>query len=133
MKTIYFNNGPNTNCFIWTYLGKIRNLKVGWPGPPRKECGVPRPMRHPRFRHLWAYVTPSFAGYTFRVISGETWYHLPIHRCSFSFPFNLNYIFVSLCMYNSRIKLLTLISHIKIWCQTWKICLWKDWNEWQSW
>jgi len=27
-------------------------------------------------------------------------------------------------MYNSRIKLLTLISLIKIWCWTWKIWLW---------
>jgi len=32
------------------------------------------------------------------------------------FVFNLKYIFVSLRMYNSRIKLLTLISPIKIWC-----------------
>jgi len=42
-----------------------------------------------------------FAGHSFRVISGETWYHLPSHRCSFWFLFNLKYIFVSLCMYNS--------------------------------
>jgi len=52
------------------------------PGHPRKymgslvSCG-------PRFRQLWAYVTSSFAGHSFRVISGETWYYLAIHRCSF--------------------------------------------------
>jgi len=71
-------------------------------------------MPHYRFRHLWAYVTPSFARHIFRHISGEMWYNLPIHRCSFWFLFNLKYIFVSLCMYNSRIKLLPLISPIKI-------------------
>jgi len=36
-------------------------------------------------------------------------------------------------MYNFRIKLLTLISPIKIWCYTWKILLWKDKNEWHNW
>jgi len=71
-------------------------------------------MQHHRFRHLWAYVTPSFAKHSFRHISGEMWYNLPIHRCSFWFLFNLKYIFVSLCMYNTRIKLLPLISPIKI-------------------
>ena len=71
-------------------------------------------MRLHRFRHLWVYVTPSFAGHSFPVISGETWYYLPIHHCSFWLLFNLKYIFASLCMYNSRIKLLTLISPIKI-------------------
>jgi len=44
------------------------------------------------------YITPSFVGHFFRVES-ETWYFLPIHRCAFSF--NLKYIFVSLCKYNS--------------------------------
>jgi len=36
-------------------------------------------------------------------------------------------------MYNSRIKLLTLISPIKILCWTWKIWLWKNWTEWHNW
>jgi len=30
-------------------------------------------------------------------------------------------------------KLLTLISPIRIWCQTWKIWFWKDWAEWHNW
>ena len=46
----YFNNRPNTN-WVCTYLGKIRNIKVGG-RPPRNESGGPRPMRPPRFRHL---------------------------------------------------------------------------------
>jgi len=90
-------------------------------------------MRSPWFRHLWAYVKPSFAGHSFRIISGETWCYLPIHRCSFLFLFNLKYIFVLLCMYNTRIKILTLISPITIWCSTWKNWLWKDWAVWHNW
>ena len=112
---------------------QIRNLKVGGPRPPRKKVGEPKPMGSPWFRHLCAYAAPSFAGHSFRVISGVMWYYLPIHRCSFWFLFNLKYSFVSLYMYNSRIKLLTFIYPIKNWCQTWKIWLWKDWSEWHNW
>jgi len=34
---------------------------------------------------------------------------------------------------NPRIKLLTLISPVKVWFQTWKFWLWKDWAEWLNW
>ena len=42
-ETIYFNNGPNTNYFTWTYLGKIRHLKMGRPGPPEIKVKGPAP------------------------------------------------------------------------------------------
>jgi len=62
-------------------LSKIRNLKVGGPGLPRKKVGnldpcvpqVPQPMS--------LRITPSFAGHSFRIVSGETRYCLPIHSC----------------------------------------------------
>ena len=48
------------------------------------------------------YVTSSFTGHSFRVISGETWYCLPIHSYAFWFLFNLECICVSFkCKYNS--------------------------------
>ena len=88
---------------------KIWCLEVGGSLPPRKKVGKRTPMRPPWLRHLCDFVMPSFAWHSFRAISGETWYYLPIHRCWFWFLFNLKYIFLSLCMYNSKIKLLTLI------------------------
>jgi len=48
---------------------------MGGPRPPRKKVGKPKPMRPPWLHHLCAFVTPSFAGHSFRVISGETWYY----------------------------------------------------------
>jgi len=53
------------------------------------------------------YITPGFVGHSFRV-KGETWYFLPIHRCTFGF--NLKYIFAS--FYASR----TLRMKLLIWC-----------------
>jgi len=46
-------------------LGKIQNLKVGGRAFSEKKVGEPKPMRPPRFRHLWAYAAPSFAGHSF--------------------------------------------------------------------
>jgi len=37
---------------------KTRNLKVGG-SPPRNKSGGPRPMRPPRFRHLWLHQCPQ--------------------------------------------------------------------------
>jgi len=96
------------------FFRQNKKLKSGgWAAQKKVEELKPMP---PLVPPLWAYATPGFTGHSFHVISGEMWYYLPIHRCSFLFQFNLKYIFVSLCMYNSRINLLTIISCIKIWC-----------------
>jgi len=43
---------------------------------------------------LYRYLTQKIVGDSFPV-EGETWYFLPIHRCTFWF--NFKYTFVSLC------------------------------------
>jgi len=50
-----------------------------------------------------AYVTPNFAGHSFRVtvFQVKLGTFLPIAVVHFDFCFNLKYIFMSLCKYNS--------------------------------
>jgi len=63
-----------------------------WEGQalPEKKCGSLDPRGHPGSATMSLRITPSFAGCSFRVILGGTWYYLPIHHCSFWFMFNLN-------------------------------------------
>jgi len=109
-----------------SYSSKLNDLT-------RNKSGGAYSHEAPRFRHLWAYITPSFAGHSFHVISDETRYYLPIQCCSLWFVFHLKYIFVSLCMYNSRIKLLKLIRLLKFDDKPENFDCEKDWAEWHNW
>ena len=95
------------------------------PVRPTRFC-TPQQCFRPSAKHLLCrYVTPGFAGHSFRVFCQFTVVHFD--SCLVSNIFS--------CRYSSRtlrMKLLTLILSIKIWCLTWKIWLWKDWIKWHK-
>jgi len=62
----------------------------------------------------------SFPGHSFRVNARETWYVLPIHRSAFDFCLISNTFSCPYASITLRMKLLRLISSVKIWCETWK-------------
>jgi len=62
-------------------------------------------LRNPAYR----YITSSFSGHSFRVNAGET--VVQFDFCLISNIFSCRYTSITL-----RMKLLTLISCIKIWC-----------------
>jgi len=35
-QAMYFNNGPNTDCFALTHLSEFRNAKMGGPAPQKE-------------------------------------------------------------------------------------------------
>jgi len=107
-----------------------------WEGQalPEKKVGKPRAMRPSRFRHISAHVKPSLLDILFLLFQVKRGTTFQFTVVCFDF-YLISNIFSCrcACMYNSRIKLLTLISPINIWCYTWKIWLWKDWIEWHNW
>ena len=73
-----------------------------------------KPTMHPKHL-LYRYVSPSLVDILFELMQIKLGTFLPIHCCAVWFLFNLKYIFVSLCKYTLRMKLLTSISSITIW------------------
>ena len=95
---IYFFLDSYKLCLCGMHWFVSHPIHLSLTKPTMQQCF------HPSVKHLLCrYITPSFVAHSFRA-KGETRHFFPIHRCAFWF--NLKYIFVSLCKYNS--KLLTM-------------------------
>jgi len=65
-------------------------------------CTCARRFEKGSATHVYTYVAPIVQlDILFVLMQVKLGTFLPIHRCAFSFPFNLKYFFVSLCKYNT--------------------------------
>jgi len=85
-----------TFCLCWIHGFASHLICLSLTKPTMHQCF------HPSAKHLlYRYVSPSLAVFLFVLMQVKLGTFLPIHRYAVWFVFNLKYIFVSLCKYNS--------------------------------